>query len=148
MPNLQVNIGDKKYKIDTPSRKVAVKKYTRKSYPSFCKTIVKSQPKNMVHALSKEIQQELSLMCSTKHNSVLMTDGENIQSFSWNAVWLELQQQMPVFLSLLNAVGSQGNQILHCVIACVILKDKYQKLSLLQKIISAFFYANAVPKQV
>ena len=55
---------------------------------------------------------------------------------------------MPIFSSLLNAVESKGNQILQCVIACVILKNKYQKLSLLQKIISTFFYANAVPKQV
>ena len=148
LPILQVNIGNKKYKIDTPIRKVAVKKYTRKSYPSFCKAIVQSEPKNMVHAVSKEIQQELSQMCSTKQNSVLMTDGENIRSFSWNTVWLELQQQMPIFSSLLNAVESKGNQILQCVIACVILKNKYQKLSLLQKIISTFFYANAVPKQV
>ena len=109
---------------------------------------MQSEPKNMVHAVSKEIQQELSQMCSTKQNSVLMTDGENIRSFSWNTVWLELQQQMPIFSSLLNAVESKGNQILQCVIACVILKNKYQKLSLLQKIISTFLYANAVPKQV
>ena len=78
---LQVNIGKKKYNIDTPIRKVAVKRYTRKSYPSFCKTIVKSQPKAMVHALCNEIRQELSQMCSTDHNSVLMNDGESISFF-------------------------------------------------------------------
>lgn len=145
---LQVNIGKKKYNIDTPIRKVAVKRYTRKSYPSFCKTIVKSQPKAMVHALCSEIQQELSQMCSTDHNSVIMNDGESIRSFSWNTVSFELEQQMPTFSTLLNGLGSKGNKILHCVLACVILKSKHQRMSLLQKIISAFLYANAVPKQV
>lgn len=77
-----------------------------------------------------------------------MEDGESIRNFSWNTVWIELQQQMPMFLSLLNAVGSQGNQILHCVIACIILKKRYQKMALLQKIVSVFLYANAVSKEV
>ena len=63
----QVNIGEKKYAITIPVRKVAVKRYARKSYPSFCKTISKSQNVNMLKPFSKQIKEELNVMCSTLH---------------------------------------------------------------------------------
>ena len=84
--------------------------------------------KNTVHALCNEIQQDLSQMSSTNHNSVLMNDGESIQTFSWNTANLELKQQMPTFSSLLNGVGAKENKILHCGIICMILMSN-QKMS-------------------
>lgn len=102
----------------------------------------------MVNALNNKIKGELSQICSTQHNSILATEGESIQNFSWNTIWIELKQKMPVFLSLLSAISSQGSQMVHCVMACTILKKKHQKMGLLQKIVSVFLYANAVPKQV
>ena len=81
-----------------------------------------------MQALCNEIQQEISQTSSTNHNSVLMNDGESIQSFSWSTASLELKQQMPTFSSLLNGVGAKENKILHCVIACMILTSNQKCL--------------------
>ena len=63
-----------------------------------------------MHTLCNEIQQEISQTSSTNHNSVLMNDGESIQSFSWSTASLELKQQMPMFSSLLSGVGAIENK--------------------------------------
>ena len=87
-------------------------------------------------------------MCSAKCYSIIMNDGESIKVFSWNTLWLELQQHMPMFVSLLNTINSQDTQLLTCVVTCMLLKRRHQRMALLQRIISTFLYANGVPKQV
>lgn len=87
-------------------------------------------------------------MCSAKHNSTIMNDGKNIKAFSWNVLWLELQQNMPLIISLLNTISSQESQLLNCIVICMLLKKRHQRMALLQRIISTFLYANGAPKQV
>ena len=125
-----------------------MKSYIRKSYQSFSKKIVKSQSENIVRALGNDIKQEFIQMCAAKHSSTIMNGGENIKTFSWNNLWLELQQHMPLFTSLLNTISSQESQLLNCVVICMFLKKKHQRMALLQRIISAFLYANGAPKLV
>ena len=87
-------------------------------------------------------------MSSTLHKSIIKSDGEDIKLFSWNKIWLELTEDMPLFTSVLKTINVKENNIVNSVVASILLKQRNQNLCLLQRTVSVFLYANASPKKV
>lgn len=94
------------------------------------------------------MKEEFDHMSSKVHSSILQNNGEDIRFFSWNKIWLELTQDMPLLTSLLKGINVKENHITNSVVACIFLKQRNKNLCLLQRTVSAFLYANGSPKKV
>lgn len=125
-----------------------MKKYARRSLCSFNKNVVTSHTQDVVRILGSKVKDEFNHICSSKHNSIIMKCGENIKNFSWNALWTEVQQNVPVLASFLEAITPCDSQMLNSVIVCMLLKRKHQRMALMQRVFSAILYANRASKQV
>ena len=87
---------------------------------------------------------------SDAHESVLRDSLEAVKNFSWETVRLELQQKMPTLMHLLCAVVRQPTRHipLICLLACMVLKSRHQRMGLVQRAISTMFYGYGTAKQV
>jgi len=59
----------------TPNQKASAKKLLRKSYLSFSKAFVKLHVSKVVRALANIIRHKFRKICSTQHNSLLMSEN-------------------------------------------------------------------------
>ena len=132
----------------TPNRTAAVKRIARRSYVSLSHTIVKLHSAKIIKSLGNSIKKEYKNVCSDQHKSIFRGDSENIKSFSWDKLWSEIHQHMPTLASLLTAITPSNNQPLVCTIISMLIKNRHQRMDYLQKVISAFLYANGAHKQV
>ena len=124
-------------------------KLARKSYPSFTKTVVENFSVDTTKAFADVVKEEAKVICSDKTNSVLKSD--NVTDFSWDQVWSELLVYMPrlaTFLKELLPNSSSGNRRVICMIMSMILKVRYPKMCLVQKVISMYLFGNSVHKKV
>ena len=91
-------------------------------------------------------------MCSEYHNSILYDSFDGIRYFKWDRLFHELSQGMPtlikLLLSLLHGCEDGKRVILISVIASMILKQRNNKLALLQRTISVLLYGKGCSKQV
>ena len=113
----------------TPTREEAAIKLARKSYPS--------------------VKEEVKVICSDKTNSKLKSD--DVTNFSWDSIWSELLMYMPrlaIFLKEILPDSSNDNRRVICLIISMILKYRYPKMSLVQKVISMYVFGNSVHKKV
>ena len=140
-------VEGKRYNM-TPNRAQAVKRIARRNYVSFSQTVVKLHCGKIIRSLGNIIKDEMKKICSDEHSSILHGDAETIQTFSWSAVWDEVQQHVPTLVSLLTSIIPAKNEMFLCTIISMVLKQRSQRMGLLQKVISALFYANGVHKQV
>ena len=93
-------------------------------------------------------------MVSDHTSSVLRNQKlEGMRKFTWNLLIDELKVQAPNFLHLLSSLtrtkSERDNQkaiIGFC--ASILLKHRYSKMSLVQKVISIILYAGHTSKQV
>ena len=141
------NSGTKHYKM-TPSRKVLAKRIARRSYPTLCGSLVKSHNDQIIKQLSIAVRKELAWICSIKHNSVLRDGYDKMKQFSWDMLWSEFVQNVPTLVSLISAISPTSSTAVRCTIISIIVKQKHNKMALLQRMISMFFYGNSVHKQV
>lgn len=107
-----------------------------------------SHPDNVLCVIGSDIKGEFNHMSSTNLKSVIKNDGENIQMFSWDAIWLDLKLHMPMFTSFLESFQAKEDNIVNCVVGCILLKKRNQSLAFLQRTISTFLYANGASKKV
>ena len=132
----------------TPNRTTAVKKIARRSYTSFSHTLVKLRSTKIIKSLGNIIKKEFKNVCSDQHKSIFRGNSENIKSFSWDQLWSEIHQHMPILASLITTISSSSSKSFVCTIISMLLKKRHQRMDYLQKVISAFLYANRVHKQV
>ena len=132
----------------TPARVKAVKKIARRSYTSFSHTVVELHSAKIIKSLGNLIKKEFKSVCSDQHRSIFRGNSENIKSFSWDQLWSEIHQHMPILASLITTISSSSSKSLVCTIVSMLLKKRHQRMDYLQKVISAFFYANGAHKQV
>ena len=66
------------------------------------------------------IKDEFNHMSSTTVSSVIKSDGEKIQMFSWDAIFLDLKLHMPMFMSFLESFQTKESTILNCVVGCAL----------------------------
>ena len=110
--------------------------------------------KYVVNHISRILQSELRKMCSSEVNSVLKQQMPTyFQDFTWDMLLKEAELHAPVLLALMkactktksprsNRYGTMGM----CI--AILLKYRYDKMCLVQKILSLILYAGHSSKQV
>ena len=107
-----------------------------------------------VNKVAQLIHLEVKKMCSHNVNSILrQTSCEALGNFHWSNVIRELQQHAPTLMTILNACTktrrykkNRNGVIGMC--AALLLKFRYNRMSLVQKLISTILYAGHNGKQV
>ena len=133
----------------TPTREEAAIKLARKSYPSFTKTVVEKFSNDATKAFANAVKEEVKVICSDKTNSKLKSN--DVTDFSWDSIWSELLMYMPrlaIFLKEVLSDSSNDNRHVICLIISMILKFRYPKMCLVQKVISMYLFGNSVHKKV
>ena len=133
----------------TPTREEAAIRLAHKSYPSFTKTVMEKFSDNATKAFADVVKEEVKVICSDKTNSKLKSNDVN--DFSWDSIWSELLVYMPhlvIFLKEVLPDSSNENRRIICLIISMILKFRYPKMCLVQKVISMYLFGNSVHKKV
>ena len=138
----------------TPNRKKAGKALARRSKRKLAGECLRDDKTrhSIILSLQKLIQTELKKL-SSMQSSLLDQSPDTLKSFTWNAIYDELKKNAPIFLSFLMAATQtktpRSNRIaVMCVCASVILKYRFKRINLFQKIVSLVLYAGHCSKQV
>jgi L1 cell adhesion molecule like protein len=148
--------GQRLFKVNTPWRRDSVKSLTRKNYRSLFSSVSSESRTNtlMICQVARSITSEMKSICLDSHDSILRDTHEGIVHFSWETIWAEVRRMMPTLSRLLSATliatkAMRSNQnMLTCLITCMLLKGRFNKMSLLQRAISVFLYGNGCTKQM
>ena len=90
------------------------------------------------------IRSEIKKMCSQEVNSILQGPVKDIASFKWESVLVELNANAPTLLSVLSETSSTTIG----VCCCIILKSRFNKMSLVQKMVAVILQAGHSSKKV
>jgi len=143
--------GDKSIDVTSPWGKKNVKRIVRKSYASLTSSVVSSPRTSdlVISNICHTIHREMKNICSLSHDSILRDSHERVKHFSWQTVFLELKSNMPTLIKLLAAIiPDHKSKSMICLIACMLLKKRLGKMSLVQRAISILLYGNGCSKQV
>lgn len=140
----------------TPSRKHIRKAIARGSRQSVAAECLKKPGtrRYLLKRIGVMVRNELVAMCSNGTNSILHQQGTSeLKEFSWERFLAELEGNAPVFLSILHECTHtrrpQTNQdTVMGMCAAVLLKYRYAKMSLVQRILSLVLYGGRSEKQV
>ena len=104
--------GAKRYKIGTPLQKQSVTGLARRFYSSAASTMMKSDITldKMLVQLAQKIRSEMKVISSDDHDSLLLDSIEAVKHFSWETIWLELQNKMPTLIKLLELVITNSSK--------------------------------------
>ena len=129
-----------------------MRRIVRKSYRSLSSSVVSSlrTADSVVATVSQSIRKEIKHIMSLEHDSILKDSTEAVRRFSWETVWLELTNEVPTLMKLLATLlpNDKSSRNIICVIVCMILKKRFQKMSLVQRAISILLYSTGSSKQV
>ena len=110
--------------------------------------------KHILNLIGNTIRSEIKAMVSDKVNSILRSkEISDLKIFNWNALIKELTIHTPylfhIFNSITKTITPQDNQmaIIGMCIA-ILLKQRYSRMSLVQKVVSIIMYAGHASKQV
>ena len=140
----------------TPKRKKLGKAVARRSnrvVAGECLMIPKVR-QYTIRKIGKLIRIELCKLCSQKTSSILRDHSkQRLTDFNWDALEVELVINAPVFLSILRACTETKHPRINrtAVIGmctALILRHRFTKMSLIQKMISIILYAGHSEKQV
>lgn len=79
----------------------------------------------MINGVVLNIKKEIKQVCSVKHSSILADNHEAVKRFSWETIWCELNEQMPVLVHLLSDLVDNPNDkkpMLCLIISMIIVK--------------------------
>ena len=100
------------------------------------------------------IRNEMKAMCSEARGSVLCNQSpHDLEVFTWDKLFIELSESAPILLSLLQECArtkrhqENSNAVVGMCIA-ILMKNRYSKMCLVQKIVSLVLYAGHSGKQV
>ena len=139
--------------ITTPWRKRCVQRLARRSYRSAASTLLRSPivSSRILKELIKTIKSEMR-DARAKCGSMLMKSDEELKVFSWERIEQEMETKLPTLIALLRGLGQKSGtnttSPVICMICCMLLKQSYPKMSLVQRAMSVLLYGNAVSKQV
>lgn len=97
------------------------------------------------------LRRELMVMCSENAQSVMRNC--DLLSFSWNRLLSEMSSNAPVLLAILQSCTHtqrprQNRNAVVGMCCAVLLKFRFSKMSIVQRIISLILYAGSSGKQV
>ena len=137
----------------TPTRKKIGKAVVRGSKYAIVRECF-TDPKTrqfVLNYLGNIICKEIKTMVSLESNSILQSS--KLEDFKWDMLLNELNKYAPIFINLLQCLtktktkrSSEKAVIGMC--ASILLKHRYSRMSLIQKIISIILYAGHTSKQV
>jgi len=150
--NIDYECGTRKYSL-TPSRRHIGKVVTRRSKSALATEALKNPTtrRYIVKKMGILLQKELVSMCSGKTNSMLKS--LDLKEFTWKNLISELSTTAPTFYSLLLSCTQpqkprQNRDAVIGVCCVVLLKFRYSKMSLWQKVVSLILYAGQSGKMV
>lgn len=105
---------------------------------------------SVITNISLRIKREMKAISSDAQDSVLRDTIEALKHFSWETVWLELNQNIPTLMSLLSQLipNPTEHKPLLCFVASQLLKSRHQRMGLVQRAISIMLYGHGTAKQV
>ena len=104
--------------------------------------------------MGKLVRLEICKLCSDGCGSMLhKQDVDSIKSFSWDALYSELVDNSPILMSILDACSRTNTERVNrkaVVSMCVVLllKNRFAKMCLVQKIVSLILYSGRADKMV
>lgn len=102
--------------------------------------------------IGSTIRNEIRLMCNFE--SILQSkSSDDLKQFKWSMIFDDLQSKAPTFLSFLMSATKtrrlRMNRIpVVCFCTAIILKYRFNRLNLVQKIISLLLYSGNCSKEV
>lgn len=137
----------------TPSRKPIGKAIAKRSWKSTALKILKTKNgrKYCLQKIGVMIRNELSTLCT---KSILGSQClSDLSDFKWDKLLQELENSAPVLLAILREATINNRPLLNRkaiigMCAALILKHRYYKMCLVQKIISLILYSGHSEKQV
>ena len=91
------------YTMSTPGRKTGIKQYTRRSFRSLASTVVASPitSDKVLREIARTIMEEMKSLASMEHDTILRDNIEAVKQFSWDTVFMELNEKVPTLIRLL-----------------------------------------------
>ena len=140
----------------TPSRKKLGKAVARKSKQKIARECLKDRATKQytLKEVNKLIQTEIHSVCSFEANSIMKSQSvEVLKEFEWSKILHELAERAPTFLAILRGVTKtrkprNNTNAVICICAAILLKHRFGKMSLVQRVISLLLYSGHVSKQV
>lgn len=129
----------------------------RRNKQSIARAVVENVAlrKEVVTQISRLALKEIKLICSDTHDSILrMKSKIALEKFTWERVWLELEQYLPLLVSIfLQFVPQSKRENLStrrvlCVCISILLKLHCHKINLVQAIISLLLKCGHATTQV
>ncbi len=109
----------------------------------------------VVSGVAATIGREVKLVCSAKHESILMMKTKPaLENFTWRTVWAELQQSAPTLLKVLQEAlprqkrESEAAKPVICMCASLLLKFRNPRVNVVQAVISLILQAGHASKEV
>ena len=113
------------------------------------------RPKIAVKLAAHVRRHEIVPICSDNHDSLLRLKSKPaVEHFTWESVWLELQKNAPILMSLLTSLlpqskrNSEASKLPLCMCASILLKLQNPKMNLVQSMVSLVLKAGHATKQV
>jgi len=75
----------------------------------------------VLNELAKEVSEELINFSSTKHYTLLKDSHEALKNFSWENMWLEMQEKSPILLFFFQKMLPKASKKLLCFLICMML---------------------------
>lgn len=140
----------------TPHRKRIGKAVARGSKKAMVEECFKDpvMKKYLVETVGRIVRSELIAMCSVKVSSILLEQSEDVYGdFIWDKIHAEMEVNTPVLLSIFQACTHTrrpriNRKAVIGMCAAILLKYRFFKMSLVQRIISLILYAGHSGKQV
>ena len=155
---MQIEVGYKKPRryLLTPSRKPVGKALARGSRKSLIDKSMKDcvVRKYVFMKASRIAHAEITALCSDKQKSLLRKhSASDMKAFTWDALLAELQSSAPLLMSvLLGCTRTKrpraNRKAVIGMCAALLLRHRYEKMSLVQKLVSLILYTGHSGKQV
>lgn len=108
---------------------------------------------NIHSSIGRIVRTEMKKMSSVQ--SILCSQSpDDLKCFKWDDIYHELNEKAPVFLSILVSATktrtprSRDSQAVICMCVAILLKYRFKRLSLVQKIVSLILYTGHCSKKV
>ena len=110
---------------------------------------------HIIETLGHEVKQEMKVLSSVKHNSILrMKNKQSLERFTWDRVWTEIQTHCPILASFLMKCLPKTDMVNKalmsslCVCASILLKLRNPHINLVQGVLSLLLKSGHANTQV
>ena len=101
-------------------------------------------------SLKNMIEREVKGLRKLNKSTMFLGGKESLTDFCWDNVWLELHRYAPTLMDVLSVLvlDPTDNKPMVCLVAAMVLKQRYKHFSIVQRAISLLLYGNGTWKQV